>query len=148
VLDQPGCLGIRDQYCPDDEVCQAKFRADRMVIAIEHIHIRRHDVVEISQPVHIDVEDRDVRLETGGDFGRIGADNSATQDRDERQRKAASHLQAFQMFRPFLDAHPPGNLAHRCEQRQLSTLVAQRFVGDAGCPDRIIASVSPRFAAK
>ena len=123
MLDQPGCLGIRDQYCPDDEVCQAKFRADRMAIAMEYIHIRRHDrhdVVEISQPVHIDVEDRDAR--------RSNAGNAA-------QQAAISHLRAFQIFRPFLDAHPPGNLAHRCEQRQLSTLVAQRFVGDADCPD-------------
>ena len=93
MLDQPGYLGIRDQYCPDDEVCQAKFRADRMAIAIEHIHIRGHDVVELSQPVHIDVEDRDVCLETGGDFGRIGAGNSAIQDRDARRSNARNAAQ-------------------------------------------------------
>ena len=40
-------------------------------------------------------------------------------------------LRPLQVLRPFLDAHPAGDFAHRREQRQPALVVGQRFVGDA-----------------
>ena len=54
-------------------------------------------------PHHAAAEDRDV--------GRLDARHAAQQD-------AAAHLRAFEILRPFLDAHPPGHFAHRRQQRQ------------------------------
>ena len=35
----------------------------------------------------------------------------------------------FEILGPFLDAHPPGDFAHRRQERQPALVVAERFVG-------------------
>ena len=99
-----------------------------MPVAEERGDVGRHDVVEIAQPVEVDVEDGDVGAEAGGDLGGVGADDAAAQD-DHVGRQHAGHAaqqdaaaleRPFQELRPFLDAHAAGDLAHRRQQRQVA----------------------------
>ena len=113
--------------------------ADRVAVAEQAVHVGRHDVVEVAQAVHVDVEDGDVGVEAGGDLGRVRADDAAAEDRDVRRRHArhaaqqdaAAHLRPLQKLGALLNAHPAGHFAHRREQRQAALVVGQRFVGDA-----------------
>jgi hypothetical protein len=94
-----------------------------VAIAEKAVDVGRHHIVEVSQPLHVDVEDRDVRAEAGRDLGRVRTDHAATEDRDVRrcdarhagQQNAAALLRPFEKLRPFLNAHPPRNFAHRRE---------------------------------
>ena len=61
-----------------------------MPVGIEGRDVRRHDVVEVSEPVEVDVEDPDVRPEAGGDLGGVGPDDPASQDRDLGRRDAGT----------------------------------------------------------
>ena len=54
-------------------------------------------------PDHAAAEDRNVRRFDAGDAA---------------QENPAAHLRPFEVFGPFLDAHPPGHLAHGRQQRQ------------------------------
>ena len=83
------------------------------------------------------MSNRPIGAEAGGDPGGVGADHPAAQNRDvgrldaghARQQDAATHLRAFQIFGPLLDAHPPGHFAHGRQQRQSPVLVAQGLIG-------------------
>ena len=54
---------------------------DVVPVAEQRRHVRRHHVVEVAQPVEVDVEDDDVGAEAGRDLGRVGADDAAAEDR-------------------------------------------------------------------
>ena len=139
LLDEHRRLRAGNQHGADHEVGPRQLLADRVPIAEQAVDVRRHDVVEVAQPIHVDVEDGDVGPEAGGDLGRVRADDAAAEDRDVRRRdarhagqqNAAALLRPLQELRPFLNAHPPGDFAHRREQRQPALVVGQRFVGDA-----------------
>ena len=62
-----------------------------MPVAEERGHVRRHHVVEVAQPVEVDVEDDDVRPEPGGDLGGVGADHAAAEDRRRSPGQHARH---------------------------------------------------------
>ena len=138
AFDQPRRLGAGDQHGADHQVGPRKLLADGVAVAEQAVDVGRHDVVEVAQPVHVDVENRDVGVEAGGDLGRVGADDAAAEDRDVRRRharhaaqqNAAAHLRPFEVLGPFLDAHAAGHFAHRREQRQAALVVGERLVGD------------------
>ena len=52
---------------------------------------------------------------------------------DTAQQNASSHLRSLEILCTLLNAHPPGDFAHRCQQRQPAVLVAKRFIGEACC---------------
>ena len=100
---------------------------------------------------------RDVGAEAGGDLGRVRADHAAAEDRDvgrrdarhAAQQNAAAHLRPLQILRPFLNAHPAGDFAHRRQQRQPALVVARAFRRPRPSrPMASMASVSLRSAAK
>ena len=72
------------------------------------VNIARHDIVEITHRVEIDVENGNVGTQTRGDFGRVCADNAAAQHHHRCRRNTghatqqnASPLErALQIFRP------------------------------------------------
>ena len=157
ALDQHRGLRAGNQHRADHQVGPRELLADRVAVAEQAVDVRRHDVVEIAEPVHVDVEDRDVGAEAGGDLGRVRADDAAAEDRDVRRRdarhaaqqNAAAHLRPLQILRPFLDAHPPGHFAHRRQQRQPAAGRRPAFRRRRRSRrSSSIASVSSRSAAK
>ena len=64
----------------------------------------------------------------------LAPDDAAAEDRDVRRRHArhaaqqdaASHLRAFEILGAFLDAHAPGDFAHRRQQRQIGRWSSRR----------------------
>ena len=136
--DQHGGLRARNQHGPDDQIGPGDQPPNGVPVAEQHVDVGRHDVVEITQPIHVDVEDRHIGPKPGGDLGGVGPHDSAAEDHDLGRRDArhaaqqntAAHLRPFQILRAFLNAHSPGHFAHRGEQRQPAPLVAKRFVSD------------------
>ena len=130
--------GAGDQHRADDQVGPADAVEDVVPVAEQRRHVRRHHVVEVAQPVEVDVEDDDVRAEAGRDLGGVGADDAAAEDDDvgrqharhAAEQDAAALERPLQVLRPFLDAHPAGDLAHRRQQRQAAAGVLDRLVGD------------------
>jgi hypothetical protein len=104
------------------------------------VHVGRHDVIEIAQPLEVDVHDDDVRPEPRRDFGRVGP-NDPTPEHDHVRRRhaghatqqdAAPHHRLLEVLRALLDAHLAGDLAHRREQRERALLILDRLVRDGG----------------
>ena len=108
------------EHRADHQVGPPELLADRVPVAEERGDVRRHDVVEVAEAVHVDVQEADVRPKAGGDLGGVGPDDAAAEDRDvgrldarhAGQQDAAAHLRPFEILGPFLDAHPPGDFAH------------------------------------
>ncbi len=137
ALDQPRGLGAGHQHGADHQVGAAELLADGVPVAEQHGHVGRHDVVEVAEPVHVDVQQADVGAEAGGDAGGVGADHAPAENGDvgrldarhPAQQNAAAHLRAFEILGPLLDAHPAGHLAHGRQQGQPPVIVAERLVG-------------------
>ncbi len=78
---------------------------------------------------------RNIGTETGSDLRSIGADDASAEHENVRRRNAghaaqqdaAPHLRAFEILRPFLNAHAPGDFTHRRKQRQRASVVSQSF---------------------
>ena len=106
----------------------------------ESRHVAGHHVVEVAQAIEVDIEDIDAGAEPGGDLGGIGADHAAAED-DDAGRSNAGHAgeqdaaaleRPLQKLRPFLNAHPPRDLAHRRQERKLAACVFDRLISDGG----------------
>ena len=59
--------------------------ANRVAVAEQTVDVGGHDVVQIPQPIEVDVEDRHVGLKARGNLGRVGPYDATTQDRDLRR---------------------------------------------------------------
>src|SRR6185369_13101521 len=79
ALDQVGGFRAWNEHRADDQVSQLEILANCVAIAEQDIHIGRCHVVEITQPVHVHIENRDVCPEAGGDLGGICSDDTASQ---------------------------------------------------------------------
>ena len=140
LFDEHRGLRAGDQHRADHEVGPRELLADRVAVAEQAVDVGRHDVVEVAESVHVDVENGHVGAKAGGDLGRVRADDSAAEDRDvgrcdarhAAQQNAASHLRPLEIFRPLLDAHPPSDFTHRRQERQPAAIVGERLVGNAG----------------
>src|SRR4029079_2534466 len=119
--DETWRFGAGNEHGTNDEVGQAELLADGVAVAVEDVDVGRHNVVEVAEPVHVDIEDGDVGLEAGGDFGGVGTDDAAAEDRNVSwgdaghagEQDSAAELRLFEVFGPFLDAHAAGDFAHR-----------------------------------
>ena len=133
-----GALAPGDQHSADHQIRLAEMLADRVGVAENRLHVFGHHIVEIAQPIEIDIHDRDIRAEPGGDFRGAGAHHPAAQDQHVRRRHArhsaeqdaAAHHRLLEILRPFLNAHLPGDLAHRRQAGKLPLAVANRLVRD------------------
>ncbi len=129
-----------DQDGADDEVGSFDRVHDRMAVGIEGGDVLGHDIVEVAKAIEVDIEDSNVGAQAGGDFRGVGADDATAQDGDvgggdsghAGEEDAAAFLGPFEEFRALLDAHSPGDLAHRGQERQVAACVAQGLVGDCG----------------
>src|SRR5439155_14908109 len=98
----------RDQHGPDNEVGPADRLQDVVAVAEERRHVERHDVGQVAQPVEVNVEDRDVRPQPGGDAGGVGAHDTAPDDRYVGRGDAGNPAQqdAAALERPFEELRP------------------------------------------
>ena len=95
-------------------------------------------VVELAQPVEVDVEHRDVGAQAHGHARGIGADDAAADHHDlgrrharhAAQQHAAAALRLLQAVGAGLDRHAAGDFAHRRQQRQAAGSSVTRLVGD------------------
>ena len=116
-LDEPRRLGPRHKHRANHQVGQPQLFADHVAIAEEDVDVRRRDVVEVPQPRHIDVEQRNVGPEAGRNFRRVRSDDACPEDQhigwrhagDSGEQNAAAELRAFEILRPLLDAHAAGD---------------------------------------
>ena len=140
------CPRAGNQHRPNHEVRPLNRVQDVVPIAEERRHVLGHDVVEITKPIEVHIEEEDVGSKAGGDAGRVRTDHASTEHHDRcgsdarhaGQQNAAAIEGPFQVLRPFLNAHAPGHFAHGREQRQAAARVLNRFVShrrDAGLHD-------------
>ena len=137
ALDQMRCPSPGDQHAADDEIGPTQLFTDRVPIGEKNIDVGRADVVEVAEPFEVRVEEADASAEAGGHLGRVGTDRAGPENRDMRRRHtrhpaeedAPPHLRFLEVFCPLLDAHPPGHLAHRHEQRQPAPVIPECLVG-------------------
>src|SRR6185437_522769 len=109
-------------------------------IGSEREQLSIKDVVQLAQPVQIQVYERDPGSHTDGDLGGVGADDPPAYDADICRRHArhsaeqntASAALFFKISSAHLDGHASGNLGHRRKQGQSSGTVADGFIRDAG----------------
>ncbi len=103
------------------------------------MHVRRHHVGQVAQPLEREVEDRDLRAQSGGHLRRVDADDAAAEDHDLGRRDArhaaeqhaAAAVELLEVLGAFLHRHPAGDLGHRREQRQLARRQLDGLVRDA-----------------
>src|SRR6185369_12575880 len=102
------------------EVGAGQLLADRVSVAEQAVDVGRHDVVEVTQAFHVDVEDRDIGAEAGGDLCCVCAHHAAAEDRDvgrcharySGEQDSAAHLRTLEKLCALLNAHPAGHFAH------------------------------------
>ena len=89
-VDDLGCGGSGDEHATDHEVG----RADRVlhVVAVRSKRMQAAvvEVVELAQPVQVDVDDGDVRAHAERDLGRVGADDASADDAYIARRRAGT----------------------------------------------------------
>ena len=106
-----------------------------------------HGEIEEAHPLSVHLKDSDIGTEANRHPGCIDASRSTT-EHDHFSRQYAGHtaeqnpiaaIMLCQVIRPHHDGHPPGDLAHRLEERQFVAHL-NRFVGhprDSGFEQRI-----------
>ena len=128
-------------------------RADRQVGVLDRLlelQRRRHqeldapgeDLLEVAHPVDRALEDRDLRPHAERDDGGVVADHPASDHehasgcdaRDAAEQDPAAALRLLQVVGARLRREPPGDLAHRREQRKGAAIGLDRLVGDRGDP--------------
>ena len=138
-LEQLRRRAARDQHRADDEIGLLHGAGDALLRGDQRLDPRAEQVVEIFQPLQVDIEDRDVRAHADGDLAGVGADGSSAEDDDLRLRGAGDAGEQyafaaegfFKIFRALLHRETAGDLAHRNQQRQRTVLFLERLIGDA-----------------
>ena len=139
--DRRPAAGNQDR--PDHQVGMLGVPGHGVRVAVDRGDVGRHDLIEVSQAVQVDVHDDDVGPESCGHPRGVGPDDAATEDEDvgrfdachAAQEDAAAHHRLFQVLGPFLDGHLAGDFAHGRQERQPPAGVAERLIGhgrDAG----------------
>ncbi len=135
-----GSPGPGDEHCPDDEV-----RAGHELV--DAVDGRAHggdaapvQLVEVAEPVDVEVEDRHVGAHARGDHRRMGAGAAGAEHGDPGRWYAgdtadehpAPALGPLEMVGARLGGHAAGDLAHRGQQRERSRRQLHGLVGDGG----------------
>ena len=133
-----GAARAGNQHRADDEVGLQHVVLDRLPGREDGVDRGAELLVERVQPLDVDVDAGDGRLEPDGHAHGVDARDAAADDDDVGRRDAgraaeqhaASALLHLQAVRAGLDRHAAGNLAHRREQRQPAARARHRLVGD------------------
>ncbi len=142
--DEARGLGPGDEDRADDQVGVLDLLADGVAGGEERGDVGRHDVVQVAEPLQVDVHDGHAGAEPGGHLGRVGPDDAAAQDHDlarvhaghAAQQDAQPALGLLQVLGALLHRHPAGDLAHGGQERQLARLQLHGLVGDRRWPWR------------
>jgi len=96
------------------------------------------DVVGVTQPIEIDVEQRDVRPQAESALGRVQPDGARAQDGHvavghaghSGEEDPATAVRAPEIMRALLDGESAGDLAHWRQKRKAAVGSLHRLVGD------------------
>jgi len=117
-------FGAGDQHGADQQIGTVKAVEDVVPVAEQRGHVTRHHIIEVAQPVQVDVENGDVGAQAGGNLGGVGAHHAAAQNhhvgrqdpRDTAQQNAPPLKGSFKKLGALLNAHAPRHLAHGRQQ--------------------------------
>ena len=115
-----------DEHRADDEVGLGDAALDRAAVGGQRHDAALVDLVDEAEPVEVLVEQVDLGLHAGRDPRRVPADVAGAEHDDARrlhagraaEQHAAAALGRLEEVGADLHGHPPGDLAHRREQRQ------------------------------
>ncbi len=139
---QAGCAPPRNEHGTNHQIGLSEVSVDGVRIGVNGRHVRGHLRVEDAQSIEIDVHEDDVRAEARGDARGVFSDDAAAEHDDVRrldagyaaeQDPAASH-RLLEVLRALLNRHAPGHFAHRREERQPVSGIAERLVRDRRVP--------------
>src|SRR5262249_33539913 len=117
---QLGSRSTRDQYRTDKQICLSNGLSNGHGIRSERSNPSEKDVVQVSEPGKIVVQNGDLRAHSQGDFGCIYTDDAST-DHDHlgwrnawhtAQQNATSALIFFQVLGTDLHGHSSCYLTH------------------------------------
>ena len=136
--DELGRRGARHQHRADDEIGLQHIVLDRLARGEDGVDGGAELLVDGVEPVDVDVEHGQLRLEPDPHAHRVDAGHAAAQHDDlggrhaggAAEQHAAPALLHLQAMRAGLDGHAAGNLAHRRQQRQAAAHARHRLVGD------------------
>ena len=139
AADQLGRGGAGDEHRADHEVRVRDLLLDGGSSGEHGLDVAIEQFVQLLQAVDGQVHHRDVRAQAQHHAAGVGANKAAAQDhnlglahaRHARDQDASAAEGLFQALRALDGGQPPGDLAHRLEQRKLPLPVPQGFVGDA-----------------
>ena len=131
-------LGARDEHRADDQVRVLDLLPDGVPGGEQAAHVGRHHVVQVTEPVEVDVHDGHPGAETGGHLGGVGSHDAATEDQDlarkhagdAAQQDAQPTLGLLQVLGAFLHRHAAGDLGHGGEEGKLAGGQLHRLIGD------------------
>ena len=146
----------RNQHAADHQVGLATRPLDVVAVRSHRKDAPAEDVIQLTQPVQIQIDQRHLRTHTERNLRRIRAHDPAADDahirrrnaRNAAQQNAAPAMLLLKISRAHLHAHAPGDFAHRSQQRQRASTVANGLIGDARDLEASSASVSSVSGAR
>ena len=136
--DQFRGIAARDQHRSHQQVGNGHLLFDIMLVGHQGRDPAGKDVFQVGQSVQIGIEHGDGGAQGGCHPGRIGAHGAAADNgyvavlhpRHPAQQDAAAAFFPGKKMGAYLDGHPAGHFAHRCQQREIAVFQLNGFVTD------------------
>ena len=137
--DHLGCFRARHENAPHDDIRLGDQSFDVMTIGHYDFDLAPEYIIQVAEPVDIDIEDIDVRARTHCHLCRIGAHHTSTEDNhrarvdagDTTEQHPFATMLFLQGVLAYLDRHAPRHLAHRDKERERSIFKLNSFVGNS-----------------
>jgi hypothetical protein len=83
-----GAFAPGDEHGAHHQVGRRDLLAHVLVVAVDELHVGRHHVAQVAQPVEVDVEQHHLGAEPGRHLRRVDPDDAAAEDHHLGRRHA------------------------------------------------------------
>src|SRR6476646_3420744 len=137
---QPWSGRAWNQHCTHDQVRGRNRIVNHVSARCESGNLGKENIIKLTQPIQVVVDDSNVSTHTHSNFRSVGADDAPADNYHpgsrnagyaaEQNTAAAGHF--LEVVSSDLNGHAPRDFGHRREQRQPTSAIRDRFVGNAG----------------
>ncbi|MGC4068276.1 MAG: hypothetical protein QM784_27230 [Polyangiaceae bacterium] len=138
AADEARRASATDEDRPNHEIGLGELVQNGVTIAEEGSDVLGQNVVEVTQPIEVRIENADGCTEARSDARGLSSHDASAQYRNVRgfdaghaaEQDPPTFLRSLEVLRTLLNAHSPGDLTHGSEQAQVAPKILQGFVGD------------------